>query len=68
MCGTPVFVTPKRPAGRRDAPSGASFPAVEAEVQYREDAPAVPMFLTLVKVIVAAVLTSSGRSRLNYPR
>ena len=56
MCGTPVFVTPKRPAGRRVAPSRASFPAVEAEVQFREDAPKVPIFLTLVRVVASVLL------------
>jgi hypothetical protein len=58
MCGTPVFATPKRPAGPPDAPSGASFPAVETEVQYREDAPEVPIFLTLGKVIAAVLLVA----------
>jgi|HubBroStandDraft_5_1064220.scaffolds.fasta_scaffold74877_2 hypothetical protein len=56
MCGTPVFATPKRPAGRRVAPSGASFPAVEAQVQYREGALEVPIFLTLARVVATVLL------------
>jgi hypothetical protein len=56
MCGTPVFITSRRPAGRRDAPSGASFPAVEAEVQHHEDAPEVPIFFTLAKMAAAVLL------------
>jgi hypothetical protein len=58
MCGIPVFITPKRPAGRHDAPSGASFPAVGAEVQYREDAPEVPIFFTSVRMIAAVFLVA----------
>jgi hypothetical protein len=56
MCGTPVFVTPRRPAGRRDAPSGASFPAVEAEVQHHEDAQEVPIFFILARMAAAVLL------------
>jgi hypothetical protein len=62
MCGTPVFVAPKRPAGRRDAPCGTSFPVVEAEVQYREQAPEVPIYLILGMVIAAVLLVTDSDS------
>jgi hypothetical protein len=55
MSRTTAVLAQKHPVELRDAPSGAAFPAVEAQVKYREDAQGIPILFTLVRVAAAVV-------------